>query len=541
MSFSATTGARSEGVLKVAERPVASSGHEHRGRLRSVSTSAWATLAVVGLTAAALIALAILTVVRDYRATFDRAELTVEQAARTAAEYYRWIVESGLVVLDRVDSLIGATPTIFLRTEIGEIDRAIAALPGDPTVWVADRTGRVVLSTDRDSAPVGVAAQALFDAEQPDARWAIARFAGAGGTTSLGLTVVRRIDRDGEFQGIAGIRIPPAQLETFAESLSLGEEATLGLVRTDGWLVARYPGIDEAVDLSSRPLFTEYLPEADSGSYIGTSSITGRDAIIGYATVPNLPLVAAATVPVSTALGLFWQRSRLLILLGTPIMLGLLVLAGWVAMLVTKEQRRQFALQQALERNEALLADIHHRVKNNLQLVTSLIGLQPGPEENKRELIRRVSAVSTLHHRLYLNNDTGAIRLDEYLREAIEALEASYESDASVSLELDQIEVDMSAALPIALIATEVASNALRHAFDGRKDGRIAIRLTREGDQITLVVEDNGKGMENMPEGFGMRLIESIASQLGAHYAFDAAKEREGTRFVLTIPVPRVH
>jgi two-component sensor histidine kinase len=183
----------------------------------------------------------------------------------------------------------------------------------------------------------------------------------------------------------------------------------------------------------------------------------------------------------------------------------------------------------SLEEKEVLLREIHHRVKNNLQVITSLLQLQSGylrdPEDAAmfKDCQARIHAMALVHDRLYRSGNLGTIDFSEHVRELI-ALIIRGQSVAADGIRLvvesEPIEVNLDVAIPLGLITAELITNAFKHAFRDRPGGVITVRLARtEERQITLTVEDDGGGL---PGGFdpekarslGLRLIRALSRQL---------------------------
>ncbi|MEO3473594.1 sensor histidine kinase [Roseomonas sp. CAU 1739] len=193
-------------------------------------------------------------------------------------------------------------------------------------------------------------------------------------------------------------------------------------------------------------------------------------------------------------------------------------------------QDREAALTSALHQRDLLMAEIHHRVKNNLQVVASLLSLQADRLRSQAAKVEfavardRVQALATLHRHLYLHQTFERISLRPFLEELSrqlgDALGAGPESGVDIEIDAKDVEMGSDQAISLALLLTEAVSNAMRHGFPDGRRGRIAISLHVEDDSAHLVVEDNGIGMRNTQpsddgDGLGMRLIEGFASHLG--------------------------
>lgn len=204
-------------------------------------------------------------------------------------------------------------------------------------------------------------------------------------------------------------------------------------------------------------------------------------------------------------------------------------------------------LTAALEEKDILLKEMHHRVKNNLLAVESLLKMRMRrlPEGSARDTMRqtaqRVNAVARAHEALSCTHPFTAIALRSYLQDvAQQVFEACQSSEAQIELKLavDDIELGLDKAVKIGLLLSELLTNSLKHAFHGRQTGEVSIVLRRAGDGAHLVVADNGVGMPlraNPWSGssLGLKLAASLARQIGSE--IDVAND-SGTRFEVRIP-----
>jgi two-component system, sensor histidine kinase PdtaS len=199
------------------------------------------------------------------------------------------------------------------------------------------------------------------------------------------------------------------------------------------------------------------------------------------------------------------------------------MVSAWIVVLLRRDEHTRSELSQALRQNEMLLREVHHRVKNNLQIVASLIRLQPGPPEAKVEMARRIAAMSAVHEQLYLSDQIGRIDVGEYLRKLVDNLAETYGRKDAVTYDLDDIGAEIELALPLGLVVSEITSNAFKHAFpDGREAG-ITVELKRhEDDHARLRISDNGVGFDpdQQDGGLGLRLLQAFSQQLNATYSF---------------------
>ncbi|HEX6896692.1 MAG TPA: histidine kinase dimerization/phosphoacceptor domain -containing protein [Bryobacteraceae bacterium] len=213
---------------------------------------------------------------------------------------------------------------------------------------------------------------------------------------------------------------------------------------------------------------------------------------------------------------------------------------------VTGRVAAEELIRNSLREKEALLKEIHHRVKNNLQVVSSLLGLQSravGDESTRRmfhESQNRIHSMALLHESLYQSNNLSRIDFPEYIRQLAAHLFHSYGVPADrihLRTDLDRLYLNLDAAVPCGLIINELISNSLKYAFpDGRK-GEVRVELHEQSDHTArLVVADNGIGLRSdidweTARSLGLRLVRTLADQLGAKLE---VQSREGTKVQLT-------
>jgi len=214
------------------------------------------------------------------------------------------------------------------------------------------------------------------------------------------------------------------------------------------------------------------------------------------------------------------------------------------------EQERELAA--ATEKQQLLMREIHHRVKNNLQIVASLLNLQasriraPGARAEFAAARDRVRALATLHRHLYSQGELTSIQMSSFLTELCgQLLDAMGERRGGrIQLTIDAIDLEMSGdqAVPLSLVVTEAVSNAIKYAFPGGRTGHVGVFLTMDGDRAKLVIEDDGVGIPagrvetetGTRDGLGLALIRGFAKQLKADLTVE---EENGTRYTLFIPL----
>lgn len=201
---------------------------------------------------------------------------------------------------------------------------------------------------------------------------------------------------------------------------------------------------------------------------------------------------------------------------------------------ITDLIRTQRSLEDALSERDALLSEVHHRVKNNLQIIISLLNIQStgAGEEAKSVLMdaqNRVRAMAILHETIYDTGDFTGVDMESFITRLIERLRGAFdEYGVEFSVETD-IRLNLETAIPLGLLINEAVTNSIRHAFP---DGRGHIRVKLKGDGLLrLTVTDDGAGLgAEYREGVGMSLMKALADQLDGELRFESD---EGTAVIL--------
>ena len=213
---------------------------------------------------------------------------------------------------------------------------------------------------------------------------------------------------------------------------------------------------------------------------------------------------------------------------------------------ITKRKAAEAEIKASLQEKDVLLREVHHRVKNNLQVVTSLFDLQakrstdPDAQAMLRECRNRVRSMSAIHEALYRGEDLSRVDFRRYAAALVEELLRSYGAARRIELHLDMEDVylDIDQAVPCGLIVNELASNALKYAFPGERQGRLRLAVAGDGGGLVLTIADDGVGL---PEGLdisdspslGLRLVDSLVKQLRGQLDVD---REAGTAFTVTFP-----
>jgi len=219
---------------------------------------------------------------------------------------------------------------------------------------------------------------------------------------------------------------------------------------------------------------------------------------------------------------------------------------------VRERQRAEVELRASLLEKDTLLREIHHRVKNNLAVVSSLLYLESTQSHDGTasraldEAQHRIRSMAMVHEALYQSGNLAAIDFRSYLEQLLRYLRDSYAIRAEVHVQVcvDHLLLDADRAIPCGLIVTELFTNSLKHAFPGGRSGTIAVRLrTTANGHLELGVHDNGVGvagdaMQHAPATLGWRLVRSLSRQLDATFSVEATSP--GLDAVVRFPMERL-
>jgi two-component sensor histidine kinase len=214
---------------------------------------------------------------------------------------------------------------------------------------------------------------------------------------------------------------------------------------------------------------------------------------------------------------------------------------------ITERKRAEEQIKASLREKEILLREIHHRVKNNLQIISTLLYLQSGYIKDKeafemlKESQNRLKSMALIHDKLYQFKDLGKIDIARYIRELATDLFHSYgvkPDGVRLKIDVREIVLGVDTAIPCGLIINELVSNSLKHAFPDGKEGTIRIELLRSvnDNTFTLIVSDNGigfpKDLDFRNTGtLGLQLVITLVEQLKGTIELDRS---EGTEFKIT-------
>jgi two-component sensor histidine kinase len=336
-----------------------------------------------------------------------------------------------------------------------------------------------------------------------------------------------------------------ALLGSFERAVSTASEqgirrlyVTQPLIEGQLWAVASIP----------KATFLDVLASHDGFTILAPVLLWGLAVVVAYVSIDKLVTRHIANLHRATArIGQGDLDVKIRGLDGAPV--ELIALGDAIREMARNLQDRDADLRDLIDRQKTLILEIHHRVKNNLQMVTSLINIQlrraraPDEREALRFLEDRIQSLALVHHHLYGSEDMDRIALDELVRDICERLKLSMTPiGASVEFryQLAHLVVDPRIATPAALFLTEAVSNAFKHAVPSTGKSQIDIALATSGRRFTLEIRNRLNGATAVSEEadrqrLGMRLLRSFAAQLDG--SFEKTVTEDEFSLVLSAPI----
>jgi len=185
-----------------------------------------------------------------------------------------------------------------------------------------------------------------------------------------------------------------------------------------------------------------------------------------------------------------------------------------------------------LSEKEWLLKEVHHRVKNNLHTIMCLLESQASRLQNEglaavEDSQHRIYAMSLIHKKLYQSEDIKSILMDKYIGELVEYLDDSFKGESRIQfiLDIESLRLNIEQAIPVALIINEAVTNSMKHAFPNKRPGMVTINMHKNGDQVTLLLADNGIGIGDRPtatdtNSLGLELMKGLAREIHGRIEF---------------------
>jgi two-component sensor histidine kinase len=470
-----------------------------------------------------------LLIYNESRDATRRAEDRALAAAQIVSTNARWITALAKQALGRMDMALGNDLNIPTATAQAAIRDAIANLPGESKAYIVAADGRTLFTTDPNIKAIDIRDRDYFSelAKGSDFYTSTLLISRLDGSQIFVFS--KRLMRDGRFVGAAIVSFQGSILREIWQSLRLDPLSTVSLIRNDGQLIARYPFAEGPLDLSKYVLFTDYLKASEAGIYRAVSPVDQISRIVAYRRAEGTDIVAISSISTKAAYAVFWRNTTGTLGVAVPALLGLTAAIFWIWKLLQNDQRQKLDIINALELNRMLVKDTHHRVKNNLQSIMSMIRMHNMSERVKKDLQSRISAMAAVHEHLYRVDQVSEINANTLIRGIVSAMLKGSDPHIRALYDVEPLIIDRDHATPLALLVNEAVTNALKHAAGKTSAIKITLKSVPTG-QLILSIADDGPGFDpaGPSEGLGRRLIAAMLTQLNgtASYHFN-----DGTEF----------
>jgi two-component sensor histidine kinase len=371
----------------------------------------------------------------------------------------------------------------------------------------------------------------------------------------------RRPSPDGRFDGVIALASEQDYWLRFYGTLDQTLSPSVNLVRADGDTLIRYP-LTPLGQARPSEQFLQSIRERSEAYYEIVSRADGSRRIVGYRKLAGYPVYVVFTVSKDAMIARWREEALMIGAAAVAVAAALLAITLLLRQRMLRERQLQEALAEAnrtleskvetrteqlsraLREKDVLLREVHHRVKNNLQMIASLVRITgrnhpSGQHPILEDVTRRIIAVGQVYDQVHKADDLSKLDLATYLRSICDQLSLAI-GRAGVALQtrLEPVMVNIDIALPIGLIAQELVTNAFKYGL--RKDGtaEIVVKLAREGRTAVLTVRDNGPGIPagGVGNGTGLRLVQRLTEQIEGRL-LARPRPSGGAQFRVTFPL----
>jgi two-component sensor histidine kinase len=504
------------------------------------------------LLASLLIPLLIFAVVawQGYHAAFRAAELRGQQIANLLDEHAHSTFKTIELALRHADERLKDADWDTIRTsrEIWSELKAFQMLaPQVGSIFVVGPDGRNAMTTRAfPPPPIDFSERDYFrvQRESDSGVYVGQGYVGRISSEPIFNLSIRRRSADGTFNGVIGSSAYTEYFETFyANGGAAADRFATGLVRSDGRVLVGFPRIPDRHDLDPK-----IFAAAPGGTFSMRSPDTGIKRLYTFRKVKDYPVYVLYGIDRTTIIAA-WLRDLALWGLITLASLATLLFAWWLVMRRTADVEAQVtertaALARLVREKDVLLREVHHRVKNNLQTMASMVRIvsRTGTRESQpafQDIARRIVTVGRAYDHIHKTDRLAELELSAYLRGICDQVVAgSGRQDVKLTMRLDPLMVDIDTALPVGLITSELLTNAFKHAFDGDTGGTLFVRLKVLDDHATLTIRDSGGGITQGADSAasGLRIAETLAAQIDGRLRGKNRPEG-GAQFRLTFPL----
>jgi two-component sensor histidine kinase len=484
---------------------------------------------------------------RDHQATRRETEEDLREIARLMEEHTRAALMVAAVQIGRIQDTLAPR----LPRQAGSpadhqfLKRLSDELTFVDSAWIFDENANMRASSYvLPPEGLNVRDRAYYTALRDGARTFVSPLIWGRLNRQPFVVVSRRLDDTaGNFAGGVEVALNSTYFTDFYRNLNPAPGAVFAIYKNDGELVMRSV-LPPQQEVFPKPVnLIASVEKNPTGIGVGTSRVDDVKRLYAYRSLDGWPLIVSAGLPLKQVFAGWRERT-----LRNAAITAVGLVAFWViAALLSQTMRREAGLRARAEgllaEKEMLFQEIHHRVKNNLQIIASFLTMQavhardPATAAAFEEALSRLQSMGLVHQILYEQNEATEVAMDDYLRALSVTIGQTFGAAArGITIEVapSATRLAMDQAVPLALLANEALTNALKHAYPADRGGTIRMELGRRDDALAFSLVDDGIGMaENAKPGLGMTILSALTRQLNGELSW---KVDAGTRLTVTIP-----
>ncbi|HLO77876.1 MAG TPA: histidine kinase dimerization/phosphoacceptor domain -containing protein [Magnetospirillum sp.] len=483
----------------------------------------------------------------DHELSRQDTETDLTELTRLMEQHTLAALQAGELQIARIRDYMGTR----LPSQMGgpadqkALARITSELPLADSAWIFDADANMRASShELPPSGLNVADRAYYTAVRDGAAKFISPLIWGRLRKGPFLAMSRRVEgQDGRFAGGVQISLQTSYFTDFYRNLSSEPGVIFAIYKDDGNLVMRSALAPGQESVAPPVKLLGLLKSKSSGTFQTVSTADGVERLYVFRRIEGHPLVVISGVPVPTIYAGWRDRTLRNGIIAACILAAFLVIAAKLADTLRREAGLRARAETLLADKDVLFQEIHHRVKNNLQIVASFLTMQgvrsrdPAVATAFEEALSRLQSMGLVHQILYEQNEASHVSMEAYLRALSMTVGQTFGADLrGIHVEVAPSEVclPMDTAVPLALLANEALTNALKHAFPPGRGGRIRMELTEQDDKLAFTLCDDGVGMEeNAKSGLGMTILSALSRQLEGSLEW---VKGQGTCLVVTFP-----